>query len=276
MIEQSSITLLAGGVFHCTPAWDKSADGLDQCYKFYLPTRGEAFVVIDGAPCRLQAGGFYFISGYHISHQYCPVGMSHHWVHFVPDSLHLGYLLAQARPFYRWPAKGCEFWRPTIKEFARLFERPHESMNRPDEHAPPSSHYRVQAMIYYFIADLLRRCEIGDPYRNDPEFIRLRPAIDFMDSRYLEAPGLEAIAETVHLAPNYFHRKFSEIFHVTPFDYMMRRRMNAARQLLGGTGLNVKQVAARVGYDNPFYFSRLFAKHFGLSPSQLRKEAATG
>lgn len=276
MIEQSSVTVLSGGVFHCTPAWDKSADGLDQCYKLYLPTSGEAWVVIDETPCRIQVGGFYFISGYHISRQYCPHTMDHHWVHFVPNSLHLNYLLSQAKPFFRWPTKGFAFWRPTINEFSRLFKAPYEEHNRPDEHAPPASYYRIQAMIFYFISDLLRQCNTGDLYRSDPTLIRLRPAIELMDEHFLTPPSLEDIAETVHLAPNYFHRKFTEIFHLTPFEYMLRKRMNTARQLLAGTDLNVKQVAARVGYDNAFYFSRLFTKNFGISPSQMRKEAAKG
>lgn len=276
MIEQSNLTLLSGGFYHSTPAWDKEADGLDQCYKFYLPTGGEAYVVVDDVPCRIQPGGFYFISGYHIRRQYCPAAFDHHWIHFVPDSLHLGYLLSQARPFYHWSTKGFAFWRPTIDEFSRIFEKPHEDKNRPDENAPASSYFRVQAMILYFISDLLAHCNVADPSRNDPIMLRLRPAIDLMDARYLDPPSLEEIAESVHLAPNYFHRRFHEIFNVTPFEYMLRKRMNAARQMLGGTDLNVKQVAARVGYDNPFYFSRLFTKHFGVSPTQLRKESAQG
>jgi AraC-like DNA-binding protein len=276
MIEQTSLTLLSGGFYHCTPAWDKPADGLDQCYKIYLPTAGEAFVVVGGEPCRLQPGGFYFISGYRIERQYCPAGMDHHWIHFVPDSIYLSYLLTQAKPFYRWSTKSFDFWRQTIDEFPRIFEHPDADRNRPDENAPPASYYRVQAMIFYFISDLLGQCNVGDPYRSDPTLQRLRPAIEMMDQRYIEAPSLEEIADSVHLAPNYFHRKFTEVFHVTPFEYMLRKRMNAARQLLAFSEMSVKEVASRVGYDNPFYFSRLFTKYFGLSPSQMRKKAAIG
>ncbi|NQV32864.1 MAG: helix-turn-helix transcriptional regulator [Phycisphaeraceae bacterium] len=83
-------------------------------------------------------------------------------------------------------------------------------------------------------------------------------------------PPLAQIAACSHLAPTYFHRVFRDLFHTTPLTYMTRRRLDSARQLLSSTSLPVKEIAYRVGYDNEFYFSRIFRKHFGLSPKDFQ------
>lgn len=271
MIEQATLTLLSGGLFHCTPAWNKQADGLDQCYKLYFPLSGEAYIDVDEVPVVLTPGTFTFISGYHIVRQYCHGEADTYWIHFVPEALYLGYLLSQAKTHYTWAAEGLEFWGPTIRELSGLFDRPHDESNHLDEAAPPAPNYRVQSMVLYFISELLAQSDASHLRRADPVFLSLRPAIEFMDDKFLSPPPLEEIAAKVHLAPNYFHRRFSETFHMTPHAYMLRRRMNMARQLLSCTALSVKEIADRLGYDNPFYFSRTFKKYFGVSPQQMRQ-----
>jgi transcriptional regulator GlxA family with amidase domain len=57
---------------------------------------------------------------------------------------------------------------------------------------------------------------------------------------------------------------------MTPFEYMLAGRMNRARHLLTSTNLSVQEVAVRAGYENPLYFSRLFAARIGLTPTAYR------
>ena len=102
------------------------------------------------------------------------------------------------------------------------------------------------------------------------------PSIKYMDAHYKDNPSLEVVAGKSHLAPNYFHSLFSATFDVTLFAYMLKRRMYTARQLLSNTTMTVKEVAANVGYDNEFYFSRVFKKQFGVSPSRSRQRRHIG
>jgi transcriptional regulator GlxA family with amidase domain len=73
------------------------------------------------------------------------------------------------------------------------------------------------------------------------------------------------------MAANYFHRLFKRELGITPFQYMERKRLDEARRLLGDGRLNVKEVAALTGYENPLYFSRVFHRHFGSRPSDYRR-----
>ena len=106
----------------------------------------------------------------------------------------------------------------------------------------------------------------------DPAFEQLRPAVAYMNQHCLENPRLAAVARSVHLAPNYFHRKFVDTFHVTPCEYMLNRRLNLARQLLLTTNLTLARIAERCGFSSAFHLSKIFKKRCGVSPKQFRRQ----
>ncbi len=70
--------------------------------------------------------------------------------------------------------------------------------------------------------------------------------------------------------PDYFRRCFRAGTGETPAQYMIRLRMDHAKQLLNGVGgeMSIRQAALLSGYQDPYYFSRLFRKHTGMSPSE--------
>jgi len=259
-MSDTTLQLLAGGCHHCTPTWTKAADQVDQCFKVYIPVRGRATLSLAAQTCRLQPGHIYFIPGYHLQSQACDRRMDVHWIHFIPRSLDLFFLLSHVTQAHAWPAARYAHWAATWHQFAPFFA------NRP---LPLS--YRIHAFLLDLIAAVLEHYDLSHMAAIDPVRQRLGPAIAYMDQHYLENPRLAHIATAAGLAPNYFHRRFTQTFKVTPYAYMRERRMNMARGLLLGTASSVQAIAARTGYDNPFHFSRAFRSHFGLSPVQMRR-----
>ena len=65
--------------------------------------------------------------------------------------------------------------------------------------------------------------------------------------------------------------EFKKHFGVPVIDYVIRRRMREAAYLLHDRNLNITGIARRVGYTDIFHFSKLFKKHFGRSPREVRK-----
>ena len=55
-------------------------------------------------------------------------------------------------------------------------------------------------------------------------------------------------------------------------EYLTEIRMNRARELLAGTELSMKEICGEVGYSDPNYFSRIFKKHTGLTPTEYKEK----
>lgn len=72
------------------------------------------------------------------------------------------------------------------------------------------------------------------------------------------------------LSASQFFTLFKRATGYTPMDFFIRARMGEARELLVSTNLTVKEIAAALGYDDQFYFSRRFKLVNGLSPKAFR------
>jgi AraC-like DNA-binding protein len=79
------------------------------------------------------------------------------------------------------------------------------------------------------------------------------------------------IARECHVDPAYLCRLFRRFDHQTPYQFLVRLKMSSAAQRLQDPGTLVKQVAAELGFDDPFHFSRTFKNVFGLSPEAFRR-----
>jgi AraC-like DNA-binding protein len=86
-------------------------------------------------------------------------------------------------------------------------------------------------------------------------------------NRQLQVAKLAAL---VHVSPSHFFALFKRQTGCAPIDFFIRLRMQHACRLLDSTSLNVKEVAAVLGYDDPFYFSRTFKAVNRVSPSEYR------
>ena len=79
------------------------------------------------------------------------------------------------------------------------------------------------------------------------------------------------LAERACVSPSHFFVLFKRRTGCPPIDYFIRLRMQRARELLKAGSLHVKEVAAALGYDDPFYFSRMFKSVNRIAPVEYRK-----
>lgn len=93
----------------------------------------------------------------------------------------------------------------------------------------------------------------------------------FFTEHYNEAINIEEYAKNHNMSTSWFIRNFKQYTGVTPMQYILSIRIHNAETLLKSNLYNITEVAQIVGYDNPLYFSRLFKKSKGLSPSDYKK-----
>ncbi len=103
----------------------------------------------------------------------------------------------------------------------------------------------------------------------------LRSAIAYIDSEFQREINLKSLAEYCSVSSGYLSRLFSEHLNTTFNDYLNNTRIEAAEHYLVEGKLSVKEIAYRTGYNDPNYFSRIFKKYKGLSPtSYLSRKGA--
>ncbi|MDB5123210.1 MAG: transcriptional regulator, AraC family [Mucilaginibacter sp.] len=91
-----------------------------------------------------------------------------------------------------------------------------------------------------------------------------------MRNNLSEKLTVEDMAVMHRLSVSHFSNLFRKSTGMPPIDYFIHLKMQKACQLLYANGSKIKTVASEVGYDDPYYFSRIFKKYIGTSPEQYR------
>jgi AraC-like DNA-binding protein len=92
-----------------------------------------------------------------------------------------------------------------------------------------------------------------------------------IQSHCAELRTLTEAARGCHVDPAYLCRLFQRFDHQTPYQFLLRLKMNLAASRIQTPGAMVKQVAAELDFDDPCHFSRAFKSVFGLSPEAFRR-----
>ena len=107
--------------------------------------------------------------------------------------------------------------------------------------------------------------------RQTPAFATYQRCRRHIAEQFDKLKSLEQAARECHVDRAYLCRLFRRYDHQTPYRFLMRLKMNLAAERLENPGVLVKQVAAELGFDDPFHFSRTFKSVFGLSPQAFRR-----
>lgn len=94
--------------------------------------------------------------------------------------------------------------------------------------------------------------------------------IRYLDENYMNDISLETISKNMFLSSIYISKMFKEETGESPINHLIRIRIRTAKTLLETTNFSIRTIATRVGYSDPFYFSKLFKKYYGMSPSHVR------
>lgn len=134
-------------------------------------------------------------------------------------------------------------------------------------------HSHTAAICLKLLELLLLRFEAAPADRPRPDDDRARANFvrckQLIEERAATLQTLEEIAALVHLDPSSICRLFRRFQGSSPYQELMRRKMTIAAGILLEDGGLVKEAAARVGFDDPYHFSRCFKSVHGLSPNAL-------
>lgn len=123
--------------------------------------------------------------------------------------------------------------------------------------------------LYHFIATFL----FPDKYVNKKKQgakDMIDETILYMRSKLNSLLTLQEIAQNSKLSASHFSNLFRQATGMSPLDYFIHLKLQKACLLLYSTDIKIKNVAAEIGYEDPYYFSRLFKKYMNVAPDLYR------
>lgn len=187
----------------------------------------------------------------------------HYWVYFLPKSEWLEWL--------QWETKMGKIglYQPIAqnsKDLEKLFIEIVDAGQSSDVY----SEILAMNLLEKF---LITRMQIqARSYKTANKDERIFLACKYiMDSLNDNGPILDKIARQIYLSPSRLSHLFKEQMNVSLLKWREEQRINRARILLHTTSIPISDISREVGYDDPLYFSRLFHKKIGCSPTQFRR-----
>ena len=93
----------------------------------------------------------------------------------------------------------------------------------------------------------------------------------YLDQHHNEQITLREAAERLHISEYYLAHVFKQEFGIPPMQYVMKRRIGEAQELLMNTELPVAEIADRLGYSSVCHFNAMFKKNVGMPPGKFRQ-----
>lgn len=254
--------VLCGNRTVCGPTWANGGRDIhsDPFSRLYWIQRGRGEIVHMGGRLDLHPGRLFVIPEYTPARYRATEGMILYWIHFNARLFGCMELFSVMNWAYSVtlssPATVGGLWKTMIRVC--------ESRDLEDSLRAGGI---LRELLSYFAA-------AGERHQamNVSGLQRFLPAITFIEQNLSRRLRLEEVAATVSLSPAYFCHLFSKTVGQSPVDFINRKRIERAQFLLLGEKQPLKTVASEVGFDDVYYFSRVFRKTAGLSPAQYRRQ----
>ncbi len=104
-----------------------------------------------------------------------------------------------------------------------------------------------------------------------PQDKTVNKAIAIMNQNYGKKLNMDELADVCELSHAQFYRRFYRSMSCSPYNYILKLRLQKAKDLLANSSLPIYEVASFCGFEDEYYFSNFFKKHMGISPTAFRK-----
>lgn len=156
----------------------------------------------------------------------------------------------------------------TSLEYTRIFKQMIYELQQCQEHSEEVLPMLLQQLFILLHRHMTKEHKLKNEYlENEMEL-----AMQFFNENYNTSINIDDYAASRGMSISWFIRNFKKYTTTTPMQYIVSLRITNAQILLETTNDNINEIASIVGYDNALYFSRIFRKYKGVSPSEYRKQ----
>ena len=132
----------------------------------------------------------------------------------------------------------------------------------------------IKLFMHHIFLTISRYIKEGRQAKNET-ISDIERAVHYFNENYNKPISIEQYAQEHLMSVNWFIHSFKEVMNVPPMRYIVSLRIAAAKGYLENSDKNINEISNIVGYENALYFSRLFKKHTGMTPSEYKKKNKT-
>lgn len=163
---------------------------------------------------------------------------------------------------------------PCIKETDLQIQGIITALKAEAEQSSPNGKIFAESLMIALCAHLIkhyssRKVTVKD-YRNGLSPYNLKLVTDYLEENIDRETNIQELATLVKMSRFHFVRQFKLSTGQTPYQYILRKRLETARALVCGTKLTIAQIAARVGFYDQSHLNQHFKRFYRVSPAQLR------
>ena len=219
-----------------------------RCYEleFYFSSSGTA--VLNGNKYPHKRGLTLFITPE--TKRYSIGAFSCFYIHFMPDEN----ILKLIKDFKTFPSFQDTYLSEQFYKIIELY-----NLNDAD------SRLEFEAQVL----DLLKTVLFKKNFSQGAPLIQ--KAARFIENNFHKPLDLDAIAKEINLSSTYFHKKFKELYGLTPREYLLKLRIRHAKKLLLTENKSFLEISEECGFSSQAYFNFQFKKCCGMTPSQFRQ-----
>ena len=155
----------------------------------------------------------------------------------------------------------------TSPEYTRLFKQMIQELQRCQTDYKDLLVLLLQQLFISIHRQITKEHKLKNEYLDS----EMEIAMQYFNDHYNAEINIEEYAASRGMSVSWFIRNFKLYTNTTPMQYIVSLRIANAQMLLETTNYNVTEIGNIVGYDNPLYFSRIFRKQKGISPTEYRK-----
>ena len=254
-------------------------------WEIVVVTRGTGLMVFGSKPLPIKLGDVFVISRDQ-EHAYRET----HSLDIINIAFDPAYIGSVHPVLEDWMSNDALFavgprWRPGEtpgeclhlgpSEFARVLDL---IQRLESELESASAEARVAAFAYFLllITQLRRHCLPWEAAGDSAPDTRIGRAVEFIDNHFADSITIDDIAACCHVSRRHFFRLFEQAVGMAPMEYLKKVRLQKAATMLLTTNANVTEVAFACGFNDSNYFSSLYHKEFGMSPSRFKRDGRAG
>ena len=229
------------------------------CNQILYCTKGSGTLIIDGKKYHIPPLTAIFLPSFY-PHEYYPNEeiWDIHWV--VPE----GYATDDILKHTGLTSPGV-FRLKEVKTLEHIFRKMHEAIRSDSVFGS----YRAAGYLYDFLIEFYRL--ISENKAVNAPNSALMKAIDLINDRYTSHITMEELCEVSGVSKQYLCILFKNSFGSRPMEYITKRRIQAAKELLTATDKSIEDISAETGFCTPSYFCKQFRRYEGITPTTFRK-----